>query len=124
SPYLGFCYQLEATSSDPRKPYCTQYTVGATGRQEETSAPTARRCAKALRHESLSSLQPAEMNHGSQSLLLHQADLCNPMSSQRIDDAPVKMRGRHFNRMTRYGSGIEAVEPTGTQVVPRTIDHN
>ena len=69
---------------------------------------------KAARHEDLSSLQSAQVNHGSQFLLLRQADLGRATSSQSIDHLPVEVRRGHFGRMARQSSGIEAIEPAGT----------
>src|SRR5919108_5848446 len=65
------------------------------------------------RDEGLSSVQSAQVNHGSQFLLLSQADLCTT-PCRHIDHLVVKVRGSHFDRMARYGPCIEAVEPAGT----------
>ena len=82
--------------------------------QAVSSTALVRRCAKALRDKSLSSVQSAQVNHGSQLLLLDQADPSSGPSTQCIDDAPMEICGSHFNRMTWEGPGIEAVEPAGT----------
>ena len=55
---------------------------------------------KAARHEDLSSLQSAQVNHGSQFLLLRQADLGRATSSQSIDHFPVEVRRGHASPRT------------------------
>ena len=79
---------------------------------------------KAARGEGLASLQSAQMNHRRQFLLLRQADLGRSTCSQSIDDALVEVGGGHFGCMARQSSSIEAIEPAGTQIVPRTFGHN
>jgi len=87
--------------SQSSKPFYHQVNLNQIALQAVSSTTLARRCAKALRDEGLSPLQSAQVNHGSQPLLLSQADLWSGPSSQRIDHAPVEMRGSHFNRMAR-----------------------
>ena len=82
------------------------------------------RYAKAVRGKSLSSFQAAQVNHGSQFLLLRPADFDRVTSSQNIDHALVQIRGGHFDRMTRQRSSVEGAEPAGAEIVPRTVGHN
>ena len=82
------------------------------------------RYSKAACSEGLSSLQSAQVNHGRQILLLRQADLRRATTSQSIDHALVEVRAGHFDRMARQRSSIEAIEPAGTQIMPRTFGHN
>ena len=77
-----------------------------------------------MRGTSLSSFQAAQVNYGSQFLLLRPADFDRATSSQNIDHALVQIRGGHFDRMTRQRSSIEGIEPAGTEIVPRTLGHN
>ena len=87
-------------------------------------ATLARRYPKAARGEGLASFQSTQVNHGSQFLLLRQTGLGRATSSHSIDHALVQIRGGHFDRMTRENSRIEAIEPAGTQIGPRTFGRN
>ncbi|MBM2804440.1 MAG: hypothetical protein HW419_2333 [Deltaproteobacteria bacterium] len=89
-----------------------------------SSTTLALRYPKAAHDESLSSLQSAQVNHGSQFLLLRWAGLGRGTSSQSIDHALVQVSGGHFRCMARQISSIEAIEPAGMQIVPRTLGHN
>jgi len=89
--------------------------------QAMTPTKLARRYLKAARGEGLSSLGSAQVNHSSEFLLLRRAGLCCAASSQSIDHALVQVRRGHFGRMARQSSGIEAIEPAGTRIVPRTF---
>ena len=59
-------------------------------------AKLARRYLEAARGEGLSPLQPTQVNHRSESLLLRQADLGLATSRQSVDYALVQVRGGHF----------------------------
>src|SRR5687767_14261831 len=87
-------------------------------------ATLALRYPKAARGEGLSPLRSAQMNHRSQFLLLRQANLGRATSSQNIDHALVQIRSGHFGRMARQIARIEAIEPAGSQIGPRTGRQN
>src|SRR5262249_17939838 len=92
--------------------------------QAMSPAKLARRYPKAARSEGLSHLQPTQVNHSSESLLLRQADLGLATRSQSVDYALVQVRGDHFGRMARENSHVETIEPAGTQILPRTFGDN
>src|SRR5262245_20286851 len=63
------------------------------------------------------------MYDGGQLLLLCEGSLCSALSGERIDDTAVEVRGSHFDRMTWQGSRVKTVEPSRTQIVPRTVGY-
>ena len=84
-------------------------------------AKLARRCLETARDKAFPSAYSAQVNHGGQSLLLRQAGLRGATSGQRIDYALVQIRGGQFGGVARQSSRVEAVEPAGTEIVPRAI---
>src|ERR1043166_8495379 len=76
---------------------------------------------KATRGEGVASLQAAEVDDRRESLLLLHTNLCLSTSSENVDRALVKIRRGHFDRMARQSPRIEAIEPTGIRIVPRTF---
>src|SRR5262247_4684066 len=64
------------------------------------------------------------MYDGGQLLLLCEGSLCSAVSGECIDNAAVKVRGSHFDRVTWQGSRVKSVEPTGMQVIPGTVGHD
>ena len=80
-----------------------------------------RRQPKATRGEGIASLQAAEVDYRRKSLPLRQTDFRLSTAGQNIHYALVKIRRGHFDRMARQSPRIEAIEPTGIRIVPRTF---
>ncbi|HEY2917844.1 MAG TPA: hypothetical protein VGK77_02490, partial [Candidatus Binatia bacterium] len=112
------------TLSQPSKPFSHQVNLSEILLQAVRPTTFPGRDPEASRDEGLSSLQSAQVNHGSQFLFLSHRDACIAAGIQRVDNAPVEQGGSHFARMARQRPNIKIVKPTGIQVVPWTIGHN
>lgn len=64
------------------------------------------------------------MNHRRQFLLLSQAGLLGAAGCDQIDYSAMQVRRGQFGRVARQRSGVQAIEPAGAWIVPRSIVHD
>jgi hypothetical protein len=93
-------------------------------REAVMTASFSRTRSKPSSDETLSSLLPAQVNHGSELLFFGQAGLRGSVKSERISDAAVEVRGGQLGRMAGNCPGVKTIEPAGIQLVPTTSADN
>src|SRR3990167_3999903 len=68
---------------------------------------------------------PTEVNQGREILLLPERDPAAQPGADRLGDGAIERGRGHFDGMARQDARVEAVEPTGIQVVPGAVlDHH